>query len=1048
MSISLDVSGLILDDMSDNQAICGIRLFFSHGQIGNLRMTLTSPSGQSVELVGPGTLNSGLSSFIDWNVLFTPCMTPAAPDAGFSDVWDNDQAWASFNLYDGVYYPFGGCLEDFDTGSANGVWTLDIENLGTIDGTIDFFEIIFCDPTGSICDPCFLDAGDMQQEFFTTCQQDIQLRNLDPFLNPDFIINQNLQGYAYALIEGDNIIAIEDNILESDTLSPGSYMICGIAYDLIDAQLISGQGQYSELQELISNGSVCADVTDPCFTLVISPVDNILSIDTTLCMGDTLSFFGIQIFDDLDTNILRTNQVTCDSLISIKSTMVLPSAVIDASALSTECGESVFLNGSQSDSNTGNISYNWTTNDGRYVNDIGPIAEVDSSGYYILEVQSDNCTDTVGVQITSVDTFMLGIDITSPLCVGDTFDVRFDIDVDALLVDGPSVIDINEDGFRTLDEGVYVLATTVGSCRRIDTINLVSQAAIIDIQVSSTTIDCDSTISRTTASTNAINPIFNYEGDELILDSTAMIDINTPGIYSVTVTDENGCSEHTSFIVQGSAELPSFITQDVNVNCNDPFMPLPLELNSVVDSVVWTGPGGFRSIDINPVPIDTGIYIVTVYPPSGCDQSRMISYNVMNVSPSLMIVGDALTCNRDTAEICVVGNDLEVEWIYNNAVVSDSACISTDLAGIYMANVIDMNGCTGSGTYDLIEILDIDITISNFPDSIAIACDDPIPMLEPILSQNNLPLSYTWSLDNMIVSDSLNYTPDTIGLYTLEVRDMGSGCVLNDTVIINQISSQLNQNNIIIIGDNIECPGDSSDISINGIDLEDIELYINEQLVPNPSNIRLAEGEYDFLFIDSLGCNVTLPLTISAEEPFVLELGDDVSAPAGDLIDLNVLLSIPLSNIQSMTWSDTTIIDCTFCTDPVITVAENQLLSLTVVDENGCVQSDSIRINVLDSSSDSNIYAPNVFYPSGIDDNRSWQLYLPDGNVKFLELRIYDRWGNLVTFRSDSAENIDFTWDGTYDGSDAEQGVYVFIAKYLDDTNRESLITGQITLLR
>ena len=1048
LSISLDVSGLLIDDLSDTQGICGVRLFFSHDQIENIRMTLTSPSGQSITLVGPGTVAAGISSFIDWNVLFTPCTTLASPDMGFSDQWSNNQPWASFNLYDGIYFPNNGCLEDFNIGSANGVWTLDIENLGAAEGQLDYFEIIFCDPTGSTCEPCFLDAGDLRQEFFTTCQQDIRLRDLEEFLSADYIINQNIQRYDYVLIEDDNILAISNDITLSDTLPPATYTICGIAYDLSDSIQIASQDQYTILEDIVADGEVCADITDPCFTLAISPVDNILRVDTTLCLGDTLSYLGIRIFSDLDTNILRTNQVTCDSLISITSTVVVPQAIINPSQTITLCGDSIFLNGTRSETNVGNLSYNWMTDDGRYVNDIGPIAEVDTAGFYVLEVEALGCTDTIGVLITSVDTFGIDITVVPAVCVGDTFDIIFDKTVDALIIDGPSFVDVRDDGFTTIESGTYIMQSRIGQCSRSDTIVLEDQAALITIQVSSTIIDCDSTISRTIVTTNALNPIFNYDGPEMITSNSDSIDIIVPGIFTVTVTDINGCTAESAFIIEGSADVPSIITQDLSRNCNDNIMPLPLELLSTIDSVRWTGPNGYTSADINPIPEDSGPYTVTAYAPSGCTTTRTIIYNIINIAPDYSILGDTLTCIKDTVELCVMGNNLDTEWFFDNDSIADSPCIITGMPGAYMVNVLDMNGCTGSGTYDLIEIGALDITITNLPDAMEIACNDSTVTLQPMIDTDNLNLSYAWYIDNTSVSDDINFTTSTNGVYTFEVTDDLTGCLVSSDITITQQVSNIDLNDIIISSEDILCEGDSAAIMISGIDLEDIELYINQELIADPLDIMLAEGEYEFLFVDSLLCNEVIPWIVPVVDPFTLDIGDDITAAVGELIDLEVAISIPISEIESLMWSDTSIINCTFCLDPIITVTQDQVLVLTATDDNGCIQSDSIIISVLEDSEITNVYTPNIFAP-GIDgENSKWSLYHPDGIIGVLELRIYDRWGNLVTYRSNSLEFEDFEWDGTYNGRDAEQGVYVFIAKYIDNTNRESLIRGQITLIR
>ena len=606
--ITLDVAGLINDDLSSGALICGVRLFFSHGQLGNVRMTLISPAGQEVVLVGPATNTSGLTSSIDWSVQFTQCGSPASPDVGFSEQWDNNQAWASFTLYDGVYYPSSGCLEDFNIGSANGLWTLVIDNLGGIEGDFEFFEIIFCDPTGSTCDPCFVSAGDVQEEFFTTCQQDIRLDNLDQFLSADFILNNaNDQSFAYILSLDDDIIAIEEEILESDTLAPGNYTICGIAYNNQDESTITSLSSVSDIEDLIERRLICADLTDPCFSLLISEVDNIINLDTTLCVGDTISFFGIEVFDDLDTNILRTNQITCDSLITIRSRLITTEAIINAVDTITTCGNPLFLDGSQSMTNGNSIDYTWMSPNSTFVNDIGPVATVNTAGTYLLAINSSGCTDTSSIEIVSIDTFDIDFMINGGVCIGDIFNVEFSQTVDNVALDGPSVIDFDENGFRTEEAGTYIIESSIGQCLRRDTLSIETQATNIEIEVSSTIIDCDSTISRTNVVTNAINPRFDFEGEEIILDTISMINISTPGIYSVTVTDINGCTMSSGFIVEGSAEVPMVITNDLVIACNQGVMPFSLEVDTAVDSILWTGPNGFLSRDMNPIPQDTGL---------------------------------------------------------------------------------------------------------------------------------------------------------------------------------------------------------------------------------------------------------------------------------------------------------------------------------------------------------------------------------------------------------------------------------------------------------
>ena len=64
------------------------------------------------------------------------------------------------------------------------------------------------------------------------------------------------------------------------------------------------------------------------------------------------------------------------------------------------------------------------------------------------------------------------------------------------------------------------------------------------------------------------------------------------------------------------------------------------------------------------------------------------------------------------------------------------------------------------------------------------------------------------------------------------------------------------------------------------------------------------------------------------------------------------------------------------------------------------------------------------------------------------QLRIFDRWGNLVYISDQGLE----PWDGTYKGVPVEQGVYTFLFTYkaLDEDNNpfNDKLTGDITVIR
>ncbi|MCS6992025.1 MAG: gliding motility-associated C-terminal domain-containing protein [Chitinophagales bacterium] len=111
---------------------------------------------------------------------------------------------------------------------------------------------------------------------------------------------------------------------------------------------------------------------------------------------------------------------------------------------------------------------------------------------------------------------------------------------------------------------------------------------------------------------------------------------------------------------------------------------------------------------------------------------------------------------------------------------------------------------------------------------------------------------------------------------------------------------------------------------------------------------------------------------------------------------------------------------------------------VTVTDANGCKISDTVVLKSV-----SNVFAiPNAFTPNGDGLN---DIFLPSHvNVSEFEMKIFNRWGQLLFVSNDVATG----WDGTYKGKPEEIGTYVYHirARFLDGMTFER--RGNVLLLR
>ncbi|MFK8161303.1 MAG: gliding motility-associated C-terminal domain-containing protein [Lewinella sp.] len=86
------------------------------------------------------------------------------------------------------------------------------------------------------------------------------------------------------------------------------------------------------------------------------------------------------------------------------------------------------------------------------------------------------------------------------------------------------------------------------------------------------------------------------------------------------------------------------------------------------------------------------------------------------------------------------------------------------------------------------------------------------------------------------------------------------------------------------------------------------------------------------------------------------------------------------------------------------------------------------------------VYFPTAFSPNDDGINDSFTVQGGEDLVEVLELRVFDRWGNLLS--SDSS------WDGRRAGEPLNPGVYVYQARLLMDDGKERDFSGAVALLR
>lgn len=230
------------------------------------------------------------------------------------------------------------------------------------------------------------------------------------------------------------------------------------------------------------------------------------------------------------------------------------------------------------------------------------------------------------------------------------------------------------------------------------------------------------------------------------------------------------------------------------------------------------------------------------------------------------------------------------------------------------------------------------------------------------------------------------------------------------------------------------------------------ECLIDGELMPMTSIETMSFGiglhEIEAESID--GCIVTETVVIDPPTDFQINLSGSDSILEGS--DGTYVLQTTLSSWSQIDWFYDGNLICENSTQCIIESMEENMDSLALVvvvyAEEDCFKSDTLNILVEELPEQlEDVFVSNIFNPN-FNGNETW---LIGGNTAFEVQRatVFDRWGTVVYDKQDFIVMDQMSlWDGTFNGTVCQQGVYIYVLEYTDTSGKPHLIQGDITLLR
>lgn len=169
-------------------------------------------------------------------------------------------------------------------------------------------------------------------------------------------------------------------------------------------------------------------------------------------------------------------------------------------------------------------------------------------------------------------------------------------------------------------------------------------------------------------------------------DETASITVGTPGLYSVTGTDAEGCTNTASVNVTEVSTVTVIISGDLSI-CSGETTILTATAGA---SYLWSTGAETQSIEVSAA----GTYSVTVTSVNGCTGDNSVDV-VVNDLPTPSISGDLALCEGETGELTAAGG---VAYLWSTGDETASISISPLVETTYSVTVTDANGCSASAS--------------------------------------------------------------------------------------------------------------------------------------------------------------------------------------------------------------------------------------------------------------------------------------------------------------------------------------------------------------
>ena len=608
---------------------------------------------------------------------------------------------------------------------------------------------------------------------------------------------------------------------------------------------------------------------------------------------------------------------------------------------------------------------------------------------------------------------------------------------------GPNGFSSENENISNLEGGCYDITITDSNLCSTSDQYCINEPADLSFTAQITGVECfGEETGAIDVSVSGGSPLYTFTwfGPDFVGDTEDIVNLSE-GQYDLQVIDQAGCSVDTMLVVEQSNEIviTPTITTPLCFSDNSGMISLDVEGGAPDYSFEWTDGISVVGTESGLNDLPAGTYTVAVTDLLGCHVSQEI---VLTNPDSLEIDFQATNIScfggvGGSIEIDIIeGTEpFQTDWVGPNAFTSSDQNIYELEAGSYELTLTDFNLCESVFQIQIDEPSAIELILDELVNTSCPDSQDGSINISVIGGEPDF--NFTWTSNNGYSSIEEDISELNPGVYDLLVQD-ANGCLVE----LNSISLIFMGDVDAFVPDEIYDCAESAPLYLagenqGGLSEQWLDIEGNTLSSDSVLSLNLDPGEYQFVYqaidgpcIDQDTIDVIIwasPEVDAGEDLFVFltqpaELGGNPTA------DFDFTLN----------WSLGELLDDSTAFNPVtIGLYATTEFLVTVTDLNGCVNSDSVVVNIIPE-----IDVPTGFTPNNDGQNDLWEI----SNVGFyqnISVEIYSRWGDLM-YRS---EGMFQAWDGTYGGNALPIGTYYYVIN-INEPEFPNPFTGPVTIIR